>query len=117
MVTTIFRRLLTVDEYQQMAETGILDEDERIELLDGEMYVETATGVHQRHLSADEYQLMAEVGILDGDERIELIGGEMYQMAAIGVRHADTIRALNRILNRQVGPGALVDVQDPDPPR
>jgi Uma2 family endonuclease len=53
------------------------------------------------------------VGILDEDERIELIGGEMYHMAAIGVRHADTMRALNRLLNRQVGAGALVDVQDP----
>ena len=113
MVTATLRRLLTADEYQQMAETGILDEDERIELLGGEMYIETTTGVHQRHLSADEYQQMAEVGILDEDERIELIGGEMYHMAAIGVRHADTMRALNRILNRQVGSGALVDVQDP----
>ena len=113
MATTTLRRLLTADEYQQMAETGILDEDERIELLDGEMYIETTSGVHQRHLSADEYQQMADVGILEEDERIELIGGEMYHMAAIGVRHADTMRALNHLLNRQVGPGALVDVQDP----
>jgi Uma2 family endonuclease len=113
MATTTLRRLLTADEYQRMAETGILDEDERIELLDGEMYVHTPTGVHQRHLSADEYQQMADVGILDEDEQIELIGGEMYHMAAIGVRHADTMRALNRLLNHQVGPGALVDVQDP----
>jgi len=96
-----------------MAETGILSEDERIELLGGEMYIETATGVRQRHLSADEYQQMAEIGILDADERIELIGGEMYHIAAIGVRHADTMRTLNRILNRQVGSVALVDVQDP----
>lgn len=33
MTTTAFRRLLTADEYQQMAEKGILNEDERIELL------------------------------------------------------------------------------------
>jgi Uma2 family endonuclease len=113
MVTTTFRRLLTADEYQQMAETGIFDEDERIELLGGELYIETSTGVHQRYLSADEYQQMAEKGIIAEDERIELIGGEMYQMAAIGVRHADTMRTLNRILNRQLGPDVLVDVQDP----
>jgi Uma2 family endonuclease len=37
----------------------------------------------------------------------------MYYMAAIGVRHANAVRALNRILNRQVGTIAVVDVQDP----
>lgn len=67
----------------------------------------------RRLLTADEYQQMADLGILDTDERIELIGGEMYHMTAIGVRHADTMRTLNRILNRQVGSVALVDVQDP----
>lgn len=67
----------------------------------------------RRLLTADEFQQMADLGILDEDERIELLGGEMYHMAAIGVRHADTVRTLNRILSRQVGTGALVDVQDP----
>lgn len=113
MVTATFRRLLTADEYQQMAETGILREDERIELLGGEMYTEDESGVHHRPLFADEYQQMAEKGILDEDERIELLDGEMYYMAAIGVRHANAVRALNRILNRQVGTIAIVDVQNP----
>jgi len=67
----------------------------------------------RRLLTADEFLQMAASGILDEDEWIELLGGEMYHMAAIGVRHADTMRALNRILNRQVGSVALVDVQDP----
>jgi Uma2 family endonuclease len=67
----------------------------------------------RRLLTADEYQQMAETVILHEDERIELIGGEIYHMAAIGVRHADAMRALNRILNRQVGSIALVDVQNP----
>lgn len=72
-----------------------------------------ATTTLRRLLTADEFQQMAEAGILGEDERIELIGGEMYHMAAIEVRHADAMRALNRILNRQVGSVALVDVQDP----
>jgi len=45
MATTTLRRLLTADEYQRMAETGILDEDERVELLGGEMYHMAAIGV------------------------------------------------------------------------
>jgi Uma2 family endonuclease len=71
------------------------------------------TTTARRLLTADEFQQMAALGILDEGERIELLGGEMYHMAALGVRHADTVRALNRILNRRVGSTALVDVQDP----
>lgn len=67
----------------------------------------------RRLLTADEYQQMAELGILDEDERIELLGGEMYHMAAIGARHANAVRVLNRILNRQVGAIAIIDVQNP----
>jgi hypothetical protein len=113
MVATTLRRLLTADEYQRMAETGILNEDERVELLGGEMYIETATGRHPRHLSADDYQRMVEMGILDEDERIELIGGEMYHMAAIGARHANAVRVLNRMFNQQIGAVAIIDVQNP----
>ncbi len=71
------------------------------------------TTTFRRLLTADEYQQMAETGILSEDERIELLGGEIYHLAAIGVRHANAVRALNRILNRQVGTIAIVDVQNP----
>lgn len=37
MAVAIQRRLLTLDEYHQMIETGILSEDERVELIRGEM--------------------------------------------------------------------------------
>ena len=38
MVYAPSRRKLTVDEYHRMGESGILHEDERVELLDGELY-------------------------------------------------------------------------------
>ena len=38
------RRPFTADEYQRMIETGILDEDERVELLDGEIFVMAPPG-------------------------------------------------------------------------
>ena len=38
------RRKLTVDEYQRMGESGIFHEDERVELLDGELYEMTPLG-------------------------------------------------------------------------
>jgi hypothetical protein len=36
MATQLTRRRFTVDEYHRMAEAGILGEDDRVELLDGE---------------------------------------------------------------------------------
>ncbi len=37
MAVDLRRRRFTVDEYERMAETGILDEDERVELIEGEI--------------------------------------------------------------------------------
>src|SRR5437870_3088480 len=37
MATEYARRRFTVDEYHKMGEAGILDEDDRVELLDGEI--------------------------------------------------------------------------------
>ncbi len=37
MAVELRRRRFSVDEYQRMAETGILDEDERVELIEGEI--------------------------------------------------------------------------------
>src|ERR687887_326232 len=44
----IARRLFTVDEYHRMGEAGILGEDERVELIDGEI-VEMAP-IGTRHI-------------------------------------------------------------------
>ncbi len=39
MTVTLMRRPFTVHDYAQMRESGILTEDDRVELLDGEIYV------------------------------------------------------------------------------
>jgi Uma2 family endonuclease len=44
MATELTRRLFTVDEYHRMAEAGILGEDDRVELLDGEIVEMTPIG-------------------------------------------------------------------------
>lgn len=43
-------RLFTVDEYERMAATGIFGEDDRVELIDGEIV--TMTPIGSRHAGA-----------------------------------------------------------------
>lgn len=45
MVMPLTRRRFTVDEFQRMAQAGILGEDDRVELLDGEIVEMTPIGV------------------------------------------------------------------------
>ncbi|MBI4318299.1 MAG: Uma2 family endonuclease [Chloroflexi bacterium] len=44
MVVQLTRRRFTVSEYEQMAQAGILDEDDRVELIDGEVIEMTPIG-------------------------------------------------------------------------
>lgn len=44
MTTTVTRRRFTVDEYHRLAEAGILHEDDRIELIEGELFVMAPIG-------------------------------------------------------------------------
>ena len=44
MAVELKRRLFTVEEFQRMAEAGILDEDERVELIEGEIVEMTPIG-------------------------------------------------------------------------
>jgi len=44
MTTTIARRHFTIHDYARMREAGILGEDDRVELLDGEIYIMSPIG-------------------------------------------------------------------------
>lgn len=50
MAVEVTRRLFTVDEYERMAQAGILHEDDRVELIEGEVVQMTAIGA--RHAAA-----------------------------------------------------------------
>ena len=83
-----------------MAEVGILTEDDRVELLDGEIF---AMAPMRWRFTVEDYYAMGEAGILAPGERVELLNGEIIAMAPIGSRHASCVNILNRLLTTQVG--------------
>jgi Uma2 family endonuclease len=56
---------------------------------------------------------MARAGILRPGDRVELIEGEIIDMAPIGSRHAAAVKRIARALDRSIGEGAIVSVQNP----
>ncbi len=68
---------------------------------------------HRYRLTVAEYHRLSEQRIFDEDARIELIEGDLIAMSPRGEQHASKTRRLNRLLSRQVGDAAIVDVQNP----
>ena len=66
-----------------------------------------------RAWTAAEYEQMVAAGVLGEDDRVELVEGEIVEMAPVGARHAASVNALARLLQRQVGDQAVVSVQNP----
>lgn len=113
MVVQVAKRLFTVDEYYRMAEAGILSEDDRVELIKGEVVERAPVAGRPRLFTVDEYHRMAEVGILTEDDRVELIEGEIVEMSPIGSRHVACVNRLTRLFTQEGGEGAIVSVQNP----
>ena len=112
MTTQTKPRRFNVDEYYAMADAGILTEDDRVELLDGEIF-EMYTNGKRRLFDVDEYYAMAEAGILAEDDRVELLDGAIVRMAPIGSLHAACVDVLTRLFFAQVGERAVIRVQNP----
>lgn len=113
VTTPISRRLFNVSEYHRMGEAGILHDDDRVELIEGEVIEETSKGHRRRPFNVEEYYRMAEVGILHENERVELIQGEIVEMSPIGDRHAACVRETQRLFHQQAGNTAVVSTQNP----
>ncbi len=112
MATQTKPRRFDVNEYYAMAEAGILTEDDRVELLDGEIF-EMYTDGKRRLFDVDEYYAMGEAGILSEDDRVELLDGEIVTMAPIGSLHAACVGKLTHLLISRFGEQAIIRVQNP----
>ena len=71
------------------------------------------TQVSTKKFTVYDFHRMGEAGILSEDDRVELLEGEIIEMTPIGSRHAACVSRLNRILTSQLGPTAIVSVQNP----
>lgn len=105
------RRRFTVADYMRMAEVGLLSEDERVELIWGEI-LDREEG-KRRPFSVGDYLCLAESGILQETERVELIWGEIIKMSPIDIAHASTLNRLVWLLMNVLGKQAILSIQNP----
>ena len=104
-------RLFNVDEYYAMADAGILAHGERVELINGRIFLKYEG--KPRLFNVDEYYAMADAGILSPDERVELIDGEIIPMSPMKSAHASSVGSLDYELTSQLGRRAQVRAQIP----
>ncbi|MBD1940115.1 Uma2 family endonuclease [Microcoleus sp. FACHB-68] len=96
-----------------MAEVGILQPDERVELLEGQVLLKY-TNAEPRLWTVAEYYRMAEVGILHPNERVELIEGQILtKMSPQGTAHATAVTLTEKLLEKRLEAKVLVRVQLP----
>ena len=72
------RYRFTAEQYLQLAEVGILDWDERTELLEGNINAMHPTT--RRLFTVKDCNRMVELGIIPPDHRVELLEGELIEM-------------------------------------
>ena len=115
MAIQVSKRRFNVREYERMGETGILDEDSNVELIEGvviDMHPPDMLPPREHRFTVEEYNALIEAGILQEDDRVELIEGEIIEMSPIGKRHAACVKRLMVFFTRNVGETALPSVQD-----
>ena len=111
MVMEMTKRRFSVKDFYLMDEAGVFCENDRVELVDGEII--EMVGATKRRFNVDEYYKLAEAGILDKYDRVELVDGEIIEMAPIGSYHNGSVNALNRVFSRSVPEDIIVQIQGP----
>lgn len=109
--TLVQRRKFTKAEYYRMGEAGFFA-GQKVELIDGDIYIHTPDGVHRRKFTKAEYYRMAELGFFEG-QRMELIDGEVILMSPQEADHSVSVELAVRELGRAFGKGYHVRDQKP----
>ena len=124
---------ITVEQYHQIAEHGIIHEDEPVELLEGLLfrkgeYFPQHRNIHSVKdsdgkwlipiekiypLSVEQYHRMAEVGILKDGDPVELLEGRLIKKMTKNRRHSHATSQLRRQLEKQLTGNMFLDSQEP----
>ena len=99
MALLLTRKRFTIEEYHRLAEIGVLDWDERLELMEG--IIMTMHPTARRLFSPNDLRVMAEHGIISEDERVDLIEGEIIQVPRPGGNHAQHLDRISNHLRAQ----------------
>src|SRR5438128_10484512 len=70
MATEVAAKRFTVEQFQRMAEAGVFDEDDRLELLDGEIFQMNPVG--RRHVATVNRLTRGLAGVVGGRSLISL---------------------------------------------
>lgn len=100
MALPLTRKRFTIEEYHRLAEIGVLDWDERLELMEG--IIMTMHPTTRRLFSPDDLRVMAEHGIISEDEWVDLIEGEIIQVPRPGGNHAQHLDRISNHLRTQM---------------
>ena len=111
MVIEMTKRRFSVKDFHLMDEAGMFSENDRVELVDGEI-IEMA-GATKRRFSVKDFYLIVDAGILNKYDQVELVDGEIVEIAPIGSYHNGSVNALNRVFARSVPEDITVQVQGP----
>ncbi len=106
------RYLFNINQYHQMIQQAILTENDKIELIKGELI--SKVNVNNKYLfNINQYHQMIAQGILTKYDKIELINGELITMSPVGIKHIAIVNRLNRILSKKLADKVLISVQNP----
>lgn len=109
MATAIHKHRFNVDEYDKMAQEGIVYSG--VELLNGVVY---GKGLGRPvKFTVEDFDRMIETGILTEDDRVELINGEIIEMDPPGKDHASCVDQINYLFMERLRRRAYIRVQNP----
>jgi Uma2 family endonuclease len=111
-ISSVKTRRWTRREYDRLIDLGFLHEDEKVELLGGQI-IDRRAPPRTRRWSRLEYERLIEKGFFQPDERLELISGELVVREPQATPHATAIRLVTRALHRILGDDWNIDVQLP----
>lgn len=118
-----------LDEYHRLIETGFLQPDEHLELIEGLLVLKAdwlseeelqqesefllRTKYPLRRFSVEEYHRLIELGMLEGTPRVELLDGLLTEMSAFTAYHRTCVHQFYDFLHEQIGERAQVFMQSP----